>query len=128
MQQHLPFTVLKPLQFERLIRLPYLLQQHLPFTVLKRALKKLKIPRLFVATALTVYGIETCFNFSLVFFDILVATALTVYGIETKWHLNNKVIGLRLQQHLPFTVLKRSTNIVEHLTLKCCNSTYRLRY
>ena len=37
-----------------------------------------------VATALTVYGIETLHRNILVT-DIIVATALTVYGIETSW-------------------------------------------
>ena len=36
-----------------------------------------------VATALTVYGIETDNLVALPTFNVLVATALTVYGIET---------------------------------------------
>ena len=36
-----------------------------------------------VATALTVYGIETLYPFSCAKKIFLVATALTVYGIET---------------------------------------------
>ena len=56
-----------------------------------------------VATALTVYGIETI-AFSNAAFTLRVATALTVYGIET---LTTKLACLQLLS---------------------CNSTYRLRY
>ena len=57
-----------------------------------------------------------------------VATALTVYGIETTEV--DKGAGdfpRKLQQHLPFTVLKLDTPIY---IAQCfsCNSTYRLRY
>ena len=59
-----------------------------------------------VATALTVYGIETQLvrHFGMLF---EVATALTVYGIETSAIRirPNKIMNM-LQQHLPFTVLK----------------------
>ena len=62
LQQHLPFTVLKrhssfALQFESK---GTKLQQHLPFTVLKLLIivTNYNIAS-FVATALTVYGIET---------------------------------------------------------------------
>ena len=41
------------------------------------------ILRAAVATAPTVYGIETAFNLSIDFIIIFVATAPTVYGIET---------------------------------------------
>ena len=59
-----------------------------------------------VATALTVYGIETSFNFLVMFLAISVATALTVYGIETYDMVLILRQHLQLQQHLPFTVLK----------------------
>ena len=36
-----------------------------------------------VATALTVYGIETLLNYMNFLYFLTVATALTVYGIET---------------------------------------------
>ena len=61
-----------------------LLQQHLPFTVLKP--HNMAIFLFFqttVATALTVYGIETLKFLLLCQHLIQVATALTVYGIET---------------------------------------------
>ena len=109
-----------------------LLQQHLPFTVLKLLrTSSAYTPPFDVATALTVYGIETDTEFICIKvgpacalqqhlpFTVLklarlfaladstygsVATALTVYGIETKtsMHLVCEIIG--------------------------CNSTYRLRY
>ena len=74
-------------------------------------MKTITSSRSLVATALTVYGIETepgsddwKSEFS------TVATALTVYGIETGVCINNlKHLG-QLQQHLPFTVLKRWIN------------------
>ena len=60
-----------------------MLQQHLPFTVLK----------------LTISNNTTVMN-------VNVATALTVYGIETQRNIEILLLLLRLQQHLPFTVLK----------------------
>ena len=60
------------------------LQQRLPFTVLK--LKAHVVDLYFnlnVATALTVYGIETNKLQHLYRIVLQVATALTVYGIET---------------------------------------------
>ena len=44
------------------------------------------MPFIFVATAPTVYGIET-FHFYTLFLRFRVATAPTVYGIETYQHL-----------------------------------------
>ena len=59
----------------------------------------------YVATALTVYGIETHEKQAHDFLLELVATALTVYGIETgSQPLHSKSMEA------------------------CCNSTYRLRY
>ena len=87
------------------------------------------------------------------FLRYAVATALTVYGIETKSCLMLQPITTMLQQLLPFTVLKpinktlftsffvnvataltvygiethRCEQFV-HQTIPCCNSSYRLRY
>ena len=81
----------------------------------------------------------------------VVATALTVYGIETRMlnvksshqgllqqHLpftvlklnsiNLYVAEIELQQHLPFTVLKPKSSKIWATALQRCNSTYRLRY
>ena len=109
------------------------MQQLLPFTVLKQYKKFAgrEAAIQFVATALTVYGIETdkeCIKDYAVIqelqqllpFTVLklvlptpchqnneVATALTVYGIETR--IMFKSFGwsmILLQQLLPFTVLK----------------------
>ena len=59
-----------------------------------------------------------------------VATALTVYGIET--HDNNNLFRLRnirLQQLLPFTVLKQQAFLaMDEVKIYSCNSSYRLRY
>ena len=58
-----------------------------------------------VATVLTVYGIETQID-ELCKICHWVATVLTVYGIETRSHYTLWWVGSRLQQYLPFTVLK----------------------
>ena len=59
-----------------------------------------------VATVLTVYGIETLVAPLFNFLDSLVATVLTVYGIETEYIERIEESNLKLQQCLPFTVLK----------------------
>ena len=69
------------------------MQQPLPFTVLKLKLISRAHPsvRCVVATALTVYGIETPYLRQNEHIDILyVATVLTVYGIETRDYLSRK--------------------------------------
>ena len=81
------------------------MQQHLPFTVLKQLYTYIDCGYDLVATALTVYGIETI-NFNDFKINLSVATALTVYGIETFSYPFNINITITLQQHLPFTVLK----------------------
>ena len=61
---------------------------------------------------------------------LAVATALTVYGIETLIanSLDTDNHG-QLQQHLPFTVLKLHEIFLQaNTTINSCNSTYRLRY
>ena len=58
----------------------------------------------------------------------VVATALTVYGIETVQEFEERVQQLTLQQCLPFTVLKRSHRGREEKKYESCNSAYRLRY
>ena len=68
---------------------------------------------LLVATAPTVYGIETTANNTIYLSSILkVATAPTVYGIETMLSIKIVDSASLLQQHLPFTVLKLSINNV----------------
>ena len=88
LQQHLPFTVLKHHVYRReLTFIKFSLQQHLPFTVLKLYIIGLgaKVrPPCFVATAPTVYGIETEKQYEDMV-DFYVATAPTVYGIETSF-------------------------------------------
>ena len=110
-----------------------LLQQYLPFTVLKlnpismsafeiisscNSTYRLRywneynecVPALtrFVATVLTVYGIETHRSWCKVHTLVDVATVLTVYGIETKKTKKKKADKeAKLQQYLPFTVLKQ---------------------
>ena len=58
-----------------------------------------------------------------------VATAPTVYGIETYNFYPFDVTIEKLQQHLPFTVLKPISELFTTSPFKnSCNSTYRLRY
>ena len=88
------------------------MQQHLPFTVLKRNTVLLVI-LLFVATAPTVYGIETCIHSCHSISTVYVATAPTIYGIETNTQMSEPInVFHALQQHLPFTVLKLSNPMV----------------
>ena len=87
-----------------------LLQQYLPFTVLKRITTTSDIifNICFVATVLTVYGIETVIiHLHQMGLHDIVATVLTVYGIETRMvGQSEQKIARALQQYLPFTVLK----------------------
>ena len=61
-----------------------------------------------VATVLTVYGIETNYTqrMQLRARNNQVATVLTVYGIETYFNSFFDCFKIKLQQCLPFTVLK----------------------
>ena len=59
----------------------------------------------------------------------LVATVLTVYGIETSSNYKSICSWRRLQQCLPFTVLKPiNKDLTLFISLFRCNSAYRLRY
>ena len=58
----------------------------------------------------------------------VVATALTVYGIETYDGEDIRHYCRKLQQHLPFTVLKPQGQKPKTSSSLSCNSTYRLRY
>ena len=72
-----------------------MLQQYLPFTVLK--LRKISNNGFgsYVATVLTVYGIETKPVHTLTPIFNRVATVLTVYGIETAFStVQSKNVGL----------------------------------
>ena len=53
---------------------------------------------------------------------------LTVYGIEILQTKQYHLILLRLQQHLPFTVLKLVLAMIDLFLTLSCNSAYRLRY
>ena len=78
---------------------------------------------------LTVYGIETAELSIGRNATSSVATVLTVYGIETDMATNHHVYRFKLQQCLPFTVLKLDIQLLYlQKELTCCNSAYRLRY
>ena len=133
------------------------MQQHLPFTVLKlRIVEGHQDPPYNVATALTVYGIETeiVFEFEDKIYWVLqqhlpftvlkqnsiaynitcnhkVATALTVYGIETQNGVFLQpffyvVVATALTVYGIETQVQRLLDIVVFHV--GCNSTYRLRY
>ena len=134
LQQYLPFTVLKLKIIEAIFIFKFSeLQQYLPFTVLKHAICITKpfMVVIGVATVLTVYGIETGNQKSSLLFgtirrlqQYLPFTVLKLPIISYQ-HLNIS----QLQQYLPFTVLKRF--YFACTTCRCsirCNSTYRLRY
>ena len=57
-----------------------------------------------------------------------VATVLTVYGIETQNENGSFKVDAKLQQCLPFTVLKLNGFLLNLLLSFSCNSAYRLRY
>ena len=87
MQQCLPFTVLKLANFSRLFLTPLELQQCLPFTVLKLEegqVLEFKDGMLQQCLPFTVLKPSRIIIFSLLFLLFFVATVLTVYGIETK--------------------------------------------
>ena len=154
LQQPLPFTVLKLTNNRRAVveSRSSKLQQPLPFTVLKPTKLNYFGDNSIVATALTVYGIETINLILLLDHLLTVATALTVYGIETNGNSLSPFVTFPLQQPLPFTVLKLSEMTLNYFIvyklqqplpftvlklaivyshtagLICCNSPYRLRY
>ena len=103
LQQYLPFTVLK-LPASLIVLNFSLLQQYLPFTVLKHVCKNVfgSSPFSCNSTYRLRYWNE---NSQFIFIREFVATVLTVYGIETV--LWARLISDHvLQQYLPFTVLK----------------------
>ena len=157
LQQYLPLAVLKP-EYEKLLQIDLCrLQQYLPLAVLKRVfrsesfkliielqqylplavLKLSSIPATltkFVSLLqqyLPLAVLKRYHRLHRIDFAIMVATALTVYGIET--HIC-ETIGItaeqmRLQQHLPFTVLKLTfIGMIYIYIYVCCNSTYHLRH
>ena len=90
MQQRLPFTVLKQSEAPTCKKSSHKLQQRLPFTVLKSCGSEVVSASAFVATALTVYGIET-----------------------NKIPQNGYYQYPRLQQLLPFTVCAEGCETAE---------------
>ena len=109
LQQLLPFTVLKPSDKDITECCLHSLQQLLPFTVLKlycaahHGHRRVSLQQLlpFTVLKLTMKRLLSVTQW------MTVATALTVYGIETKRYdvISTSSIAT-LQQLLPFTVLK----------------------
>ena len=82
-----------------------------------------------VATVLTVYGIETTIK-SFVFFRLFKLQQYLPFTVLKPISDEFDLIGIvkKLQQYLPFTVLKQQVLQVLWSKLHSCNSTYRLRY
>ena len=81
----------------------------------------------FVATVLTVYGIETTQRPNTV--PSSISSCNSTYRLRY-WNIHQMLLIsylYSLQQYLPFTVLKRIKCHWLDLHI-CCNSTYRLRY
>ena len=155
LQQYLPFTVLKR-RIGTIVKIRPMLQQYLPFTVLKQY--KSFLVKLGLFSCNSTYRLRYWNSYAFLYKILIyswVATVLTVYGIETIWILCVLSIIWRLQQYLPFTVLKlwiefrhklskccvatvltvygietchQKRKLSYYLPLYCCNSTYRLRY
>ena len=108
MQQYLPFTVLKLAIALYTSSQSSTLQQYLPFTVLK-PLAGVK-PSLIAFSCNSTYRLRywNAFRELIKKYTFSVATVLTVYGIETDKHNFSSFTEMndKLQQHLPFTVLK----------------------
>ena len=131
------------------------MQQYLPLAVLKQQPRNIRDAfSNLVATVLTACGIETYLGQLDLSCILFVATVLTVYGIETNFNLchchvvlrcccnstyrlrywnaaiinNQDARTFKLQQYLPFTVLKLSISTSSKSSFNRCNSTYRLRY
>ena len=86
-------------------------------------------PRDTVATVLTVYGIETWYYVRWLTHDVLSCNStyrLRYWNLILRTMINTRCA--KLQQYLPFTVLKHSSMFRPKKFIFCCNSTYRLRY
>ena len=140
LQQYLPFTVLKLTDYLIcLISVICSVATVLTVYGIETGVdlrRNFRLRCFFVATVLTVYGIETmrshrvrpsgllCCNstYRLRYWNLLshrdvldhrhrtVATVLTVYGIETQYQYHRMSLVYKLQQYLPFTVLKPSVS------------------
>ena len=107
------------------------MQQHLPFTVLKPTRVAASSCNSYVATTPTVYGIETANSPTYVLSFCAVATTPTVYGIETLWSSNTHLSPLYVVATTP-TVYGIETFWIHfhyrYYEQQSCNNTYRLRY
>ena len=81
-----------------------------------------------VATALTVYGIETIYHFYTFSQTIELQQLLPFTVLKRAVRFLIRFLIFMLQQLLPFTVLKLSVKWPKEGTLLSCNSSYRLRY
>ena len=132
LQQYLPFTVLKlSINLFAVLVPMYSLQQYLPFTVLKRSpliFQRLDVE--YVATVLTVYGIETLRN--LIILLVLIMSCNSTYRLRY-WNIRMRNLQNVLLWSCNSTYRLRYWNRKEELIKQLqaeigCNSTYRLRY
>ena len=109
-----------------------MLQQYLPFTVLKLVMVNVSSSSSFVATVLTVYGIET--------HTYIEKTADSLLGCNSTyrlryWNMNDITVPLVTDMkrcnstyRLRYWNSAVGTYILICFSPACCNSTYRLRY
>ena len=86
MQQHLPFTVLKLNKLTEETVRQFELQQHLPFTVLKQKKNALNTNGRSALQQHLPFTVLKLSQMRKIQFTNTVATAPTVYGIETDFH------------------------------------------
>ena len=153
LQQYLPFTVLKP-NLPSFSAIFGWLQQYLPFTVLKPDVFVFCKTSNYVATVLTVYGIETNVNFVILNKFYAKLQQYLPFTVLKRICFSDIECTQPLQQYLPFTVLKptvtlmfvpgrrfvatvltvygietlQGTPSLRRIQYHRCNSTYRLRY
>ena len=111
LQQYLPFTVLKPTEnaLDKNLLKSTVLQQYLPFTVLKLFNRKDSAKTwifLWVATVLTVYGIETQVSQLMLLFQQGCNSTYRLRYWNSIAFFHTSTTNWSLQQYLPFTVLK----------------------
>ena len=107
LQQHLPFTVLKPYGSDADVFHSIRLQQHLPFTVLKQWV--------FISSSCSFYQLQRHLPFTVLKRDNYFISFTSFFGCNSTYRLRywnpitfslSAKLPALLQQHLPFTVLK----------------------
>ena len=125
LQQHLPFTVLKPNKIKLTAAISIPLQQHLPFTVLKLPPNWNLLAKASILGCNSTYRLRY-WNTAIYFYIVQTISWLQQHlpftVLKLVFSVDNFHDDILLQQHLPFTVLKQymrhnhnEINIVEHV-------------